>query len=502
MTEPVRIDGESMSGVDRFPATKGCEPTNGSPDYREWLVCALVTANLCLLPWAYGGVDVWSQVTSAMLAACAFGVALLPERHSAGAGNSTDRFARWRRLRRFPLFWIGLALLAYIGLQGLNPRLEYQENRVAWWLDPIAHWGWLPSGIDAPFSKQNGLRFALVWGTCWMAGCAVWVGMRRRSMILGLLTVLCVNGFLFAAFGLLQRASGAREIYGVRPAFEYFFAAIIYKNHAAAFFSLVGAVALGLTVRTFQRPRLRVARSGVTILFSLFTVTIVLALVLSFSLSVLLLFGLVIGSAMIGVLRRSKNAATVTSAKGPVLVGLAVLIGFTIALGGTLASAEMQTRIQRLAAGEAGHSLRFRFLAAQRGWEMFMDRPFFGWGAGCFRYGFTKYQRQEPDLARWQGFELQWEHVHNDWLELLIEVGCVGTLFVGLALAYGMREVVRLRLWRTPAICPMLGGLLALGIQALMDFPLQLPAVAMLASVLLPLLIRWGELENQKSLVL
>ena len=129
--------------------------------------------------------------------------------------------------------------------------------------------------------------------------------------------------------------------------------------------------------------------------------------------------------------------------------------------------------------------------------RMFEDRWLTGWGAGSFRYGFTKYQRREQDLEYMAGDRVRWEHVHDDWLELLIEVGVIGALPVAAMLAFWVSKVATMRLWRRLAALPMLSGLVLLGIHAFVDFPFQNLAILATATALLPLLVRWGEIERE-----
>lgn len=136
---------------------------------REKALLALVALHLCFLPWALGTMHVWSQLTSLGLGAAGMVLALIPRTYSGDyalpmshqvsglfasvsqsenrgqtpgwqlsrhAGGATDpglaaasnrepatassqasgqattmRLTMWPRLLRFPLFWIGLALL-------------------------------------------------------------------------------------------------------------------------------------------------------------------------------------------------------------------------------------------------------------------------------------------------------------------------------------------------------------------------------------------------------
>jgi len=86
---------------------------------------------------------------------------------------------------------VGLALLIYIAVQGLNPSWRYTRNATSWWLVRTANISWLPTGIEAPFGSANAWRQMIIDGSAWLAMCSVWVGFtRRRSgrILLGVLT--------------------------------------------------------------------------------------------------------------------------------------------------------------------------------------------------------------------------------------------------------------------------------------------------------------------------
>jgi hypothetical protein len=59
--------------------------------------------------------------------------------------------------------------------------------------------------------------------------------------------------------------------------------------------------------------------------------------------------------------------------------------------------------------------------------------------------------------------------------------------------------VAKLRLWRRLAALPILGGLVLLAVHAFVDFPLQNLAILVTATALLPLVVRWGEIEGEAA---
>ena len=53
-------------------------------------------------------------------------------------------------------------------------------------------------------------------------------------------------------------------------------------------------------------------------------------------------------------------------------------------------------------------------------WQMYLDRPFFGWGLGTFRFLYMQYK---PPLSEESG-----HFAHNDYLQFLLELGPIGLL--------------------------------------------------------------------------
>jgi hypothetical protein len=466
----------------------------------EITVVVLVTLNLCFLPWAFGGVDEWSQLVSAVLALVALVAALAPH---AALGPLADRDAgrapNWRRLIRFPVFWAGLVLFAYVVVQALNPAFVHHHEGPEWWLVRRDHVWWLPAGMSVPFAEASPWRTLVVWISPWATVCAIWTGLTGRRTVMSILLALEVNAFAFAAFGLVLRASGSLLIYGVRPApSPEFFAALIYKNHAAAFFGVLSCIAIALLVDAIWQARGRTQRTGPAILHVLFSLTLALAVGLTFSVSGIVL--LVLLAALVVPVTIGRFARTFRPDRGmaPALIATGTLLILIAGLGAAVGGARFQERLKVRIAAEGNQFYRPRWLAAQRGLAMFEDRWALGWGAGCFRYGFTKYDRDVPELTLIGGSRYRWEHVHNDWLELLIELGEIGVLPIAFMLAYWLRQVGRLRLWRNVEIFPILVGLGLLCIFAFVDFPFQNPAVLNTACALLPMIILWGEAETRR----
>jgi putative inorganic carbon (HCO3(-)) transporter len=93
-----------------------------------------------------------------------------------------------------------------------------------------------------------------------------------------------------------------------------------------------------------------------------------------------------------------------------VLVGL-VAAAAAIAFGGTGSS--LQDRLRE------DSPVQFRIAAYHAGWEMFLERPFLGWGTG---------ELQGELARRISGFRGETFAVHNTYFDVLLEQGLVGLL--------------------------------------------------------------------------
>ncbi len=73
-----------------------------------------------------------------------------------------------------------------------------------------------------------------------------------------------------------------------------------------------------------------------------------------------------------------------------------------------------------------------RHLLWQPAWQMFVDKPFSGWGLGTFHLLYSQYK---PALSAESGY-----FAHNDFLQILLELGPIGLLlFVGFVTLLGYR---------------------------------------------------------------
>jgi len=166
------------------------------------------------------------------------------------------------------------------------------------------------------------------------------------------------------------------------------------------------------------------------------------------------------------------------------LGGLALILA-----GGLIGEAgrgQVEARVQQ--------TLRQRLLDRQatalNSLRMVGDFPIAGVGLGSWSVIYPHYQLPPFSMTYVNA-------VHNDYVQLAAETGLVGfALLVGAllaALTVMMRRLGRLATGPRALVVAMTGGLLGLAAHEFFDFPLHIPAIALLASVYLGLAMRLSE---------
>jgi O-antigen ligase len=140
---------------------------------------------------------------------------------------------------------------------------------------------------------------------------------------------------------------------------------------------------------------------------------------------------------------------------------------------------------QRFGAGDLGGAADFRLLLARTTWDA--ARAFFPFGSGWGTFDLVYPRYQPPEIARFAN------HAHMDFLELLLEGGVLFLGFAGLFAVIAVRRVVALarelakrhHATRDVILSAFCGiALLVVLAHSTVDFPLRIPANAILASLL------------------
>lgn len=459
---------------------------------------------LCFMPWALGTMHVWSQITTLVLTTVALVVSLISRNYRGDlAPQGNFKLVMWPKLIRFPLFWIGLFLLLYITTQALNPSMAYTTDGKVWWLAPVKHIGWLPAGVEAPFEKMNAWRVLIIYTSAWFLVCALWTGITRRSAIQSILTVVVSNGALISIIGILQKVTQTTNIlWVIPPRTGYEFATLLYKNHAAAYLNIVLMTCTALLYWHFSRSERRQERTSPAPIFAFFCILLGVSVVLTNSRAgTMLMMGFTL-IAFVGFVIR----AAMTRGEGRSGLSIAILCGtfalfiglgsFFIMRSGTVAGIN-----RLLSEGRGDDSVITRTLARQATMDMAKDDIITGWGAGSFRHAFPIYQNNYPRIcyAPWApDRKMRWEYAHNDYVQLLAELGLVGAGIMAAIAFCGVRFLLINHVYRRPHLMFIVLALLITVAHCWIDFQFHNPAILLLWCASAVLLGRWAELEDRR----
>ena len=487
---------------------------------RQKLILMNLTLQVVFLGWSVGGLHVWSVLTLCVLNTLGFLWLFVPlGQQNARLESPRGPVYYGKQLLKWPFFWCGLLFLAYVGVQNLNPAWQYtlSADGTQWWMTQIPHNARLPTGIIAPFAQMNGWRALMIFASALLLVCTVWCGVHRREHLIYLLWVSVLSTTIMVVVGLVQRFTQAPGIlWLIENVPNYYFGTFSYKNHAGAFIGLNIAIALSLAMYHFRRSRRRSVQSSPHFFM------IVTALVMATGLfytdsrgSMVIIAAVLIGSCILFIF----ECLSSRPGHGSLWFGLiltTVCLGFGWFLFSFLNVENIEQRLnivlddlRQLEEGtteDFSQSAKQRYYIYSATWEMVQDNPWWGWGAGAYRYYFPVYQQKYPqiyywEVPRWRTNEKTkarekfmqrryWgvEHAHNDWLQYPAEfgyVGCgIGLLGILSLLVSGLRKWRRVRLWMLVGIL----GCVGTAAHALIDFVLQSPSILLLW-ILVPVII-------------
>lgn len=293
--------------------------------------------------------------------------------------------------------------------------------------------------------------------------------LRHRAQLRFLAVTICAYGSAVATFALLQGLSGIGKIYWFRIPRHggWVYGPYVNHNHYAGLMELLMPVPLVLCLTRFGSPR---RRALATVAAALMAATIFL----SGSRGGMLAFALQM-AVLVAVLVRRKKGVRVAAVLGiflVVMIGLATWAGGG-ELGNRLATIQTESRTE-LSSG-------MRLQIVKDGRKMFSLRPLLGWGMGVFPTVYPEYRSFYTNLFV--------NEAHNDYLQLLVEMGAAGfaVMLWFLTVVYS-RVAKKLADWRynsngTVALMALLACTGILG-HSFVDFNLQIPANAALFYVL------------------
>ena len=464
----------------------------------ESAVVALVALHLVFLPWALGSMWPWAQFISLGLATLGFAASLIPRNYDEEhTGGNRFRLIMWPKLLKFPVFWLGLLLLGYVALQGLNPAWSYRTDGKLFWMQSIPSKAWWPLGYEAPFAKWNPWRMLVIYASAWLTMCTLWVGFTRRRSVQVLLLILAGNGLALAALGVAQRLLGNGKIFWF---FEspnaQFFSSFVYKNHGAAYLNLILAVTTGLAGWFYLRGLRRMEKSNPSGVLAFFATCIAVSILTSYARGVtLMMLGFLAVCVAAFVWHQIRLPSE--SRKSVVALALVLLFGYFLMSGlDALKTGEAWDRF-KTGITRQDYSLASREQVTVSALEMLRERGLRGTGAGSFRFLFPLYQHRNAELRAIGTGHLFWEHAHNDIVQIPIELGAIGTGLILLGAGYFMLVLIRGYFWENPVASCLVFGIGLLLLYAWWDFPFQCPAVLITTCALCPIAVLWTNFEEQ-----
>jgi O-antigen ligase len=467
----------------------------------ELLLIVILSAHLIFVPWAIGSRMPWAQLVSCGFGVVALAVSLWSRRYCGElAPEGEFTLHMWPRLLKFPLFWIGLAFLGYVLTQALNPAWERIATPAVWFIKRIDHIEWLPSSVAAPFERMNAWRMLAVWTGVWASACAIWTGFTRRTSVQRVLNAVIINGSVLALIGILQKSTGtAKILWCIGSPAHYFHSTFVYKNHAGAYFNIIFTLSLGVAAWNHMRGLRRLERSTPAPVYLFAAIVSGVSVFMSGSrTAMILLASFIVVGGLIYLFWRSRSESSGGSTATSVLIAT-LAVGF-VALAAVYLN--LQTSIEQIRnvfERDRFSAVESRIHIRDATWELFRDESLTGWGAGSFRHTFPIHQQNYPEIYRPFGTVMNWEYAHNDFMQILAEVGILGVIPLLMSLGWFFRRLLRAKALSHPGFLLITIGLGLTMAHAWVDFPLSNTAILTTFGLSWVLLVRWAELERSRG---
>lgn len=395
-------------------------------------------------PLAFGAVEPWSAAVLTWLVCGAFFFCAL--RTQSDYQNSVDK-----------TLLPGIGGLLLIGvLQRLNPQSIMGPSN------------WTPFTVSAYATG----RLLVLWVTY---AAVLWCGsliFNSPAAVRRLMAAVFGLGCVVAVVGLIQMTQHRLSIYGFRPvtAGEPF-GPYYNRDHAASMLLMAAFCGVGLfwdRIISYRgtRERANVFNFAAAQIMVLFGVGLLL-LGIFHTLSRGALAALLIVSAVWA------SFSVWSDRRRFVWLGLGIAV-FAVAIA-------MSPVADRLSIAHLGRSAAFRLSIYRAGVEIVRDFPWLGTGLGALQQAYAPYQSTSiPGTL---------EHVHSDWLELLIETGVIGLGCYLFGLLFFFRSCLKsIALPENRAslglACGASSAVLAFMLHGLVEFSFQIPANALIFFVI------------------
>jgi O-antigen ligase len=299
---------------------------------------------------------------------------------------------------------------------------------------------------------------------CFLAGQTLLRGSQARSLAV----IFSVYGAVLASFSLIQAISSNGKLYWIRqPRMGgWIYGPYVNHNHYAGLMEMLVPIPLVLSLTRLASTKTRAAAAAAA-------AVMVGTIFLSGSRGGMLA---IVAELVILAVLLVKQKRGLRTAIG-IGVFLAIVVGLLTWLGG----GELSRRIATMGPAHSELSSDIRFYINRDGLRMFLKKPVLGWGLGTFPVVYPQFRTFYTNFFV--------NEAHNDYLQLLVEMGLLGfaTMLWFLLTLYA-QALKKIGNWTgemsgavTLACVLGLSGIL---VHSAVDFNLQIPANAALFYVL------------------
>lgn len=474
---------------------------------------------LLFTPFAFGGVEMWAKGIFQIVAGIVFAAWVWSRFDVAATRRGTSSspgkmLAIWISIALFvllvllqlapiPPLWVqriapGTHDLYARTLPGYAEGTDFDAARLPAWL--VARKGDLfpktsgtaPAGsLDAPPLSAAGVPTRVSsWRTVSIDPFETWqhlslliclIGVfavvsswyRTRERLARLMMVTVFAGFALSIVGIIQKLTWNGKLLWVREGhYDNVFGPFVNRNNYAAFAGTVLPIAVCMALGAIgQMEKERPGALPSLLLWGFATVTLCAGIFYSLSRAGILCAALSLGIVAVMIMYYGRGAKQ-----------LAVLGVMALAAGGLLiwlGPEKVIERVGTLSDAQNLPSLEGRVGAWKRALDLVGSSPAVGAGLGTFRYAFMRFA---PPGEGW------WNAAHNEYLELVCDTGLVGGTILLCGSVAWLSLVARPSLFRGRGeryhYIGIVAGIAALLLHSAISSNLQIPANALLLSVL------------------
>jgi len=292
--------------------------------------------------------------------------------------------------------------------------------------------------------------------------------LRRSSQLRSLAPVLCIYGAALAFFALLQGIAPNGKLYWIWSTHGgAIYGPYVNHNHYAGLMEMLTPFPIVLAASRLTHGNRKIAAAAIGALMAG-------TIFLSESRGGMIAFG--VQMAALVILLRPKQQNWRQPAVFAIFLG--VMIGLLVWLGGTELTHRLES-IHSEAQQEISGGVRLTII--RDSFRMWLVHPFFGWGLGTFSTVYPQFRSFYTTFFVNQA--------HNDYIQLLVEVGVAGVLigiwFLVTTFRTGFSKLAN---WTENAsgtlTAAALLGVIGILVHSFLDFNLQIPANAAMFYVL------------------